>query len=98
MIAVFLKELKYKGILQIEIAKVAGISQAQVSRLSKGEKPSIDVVIKLADHYGVTTDHVLGRGDDGTTGSEHTCSRSRGNDDNGDNRFCAFHSLDNVID
>lgn len=61
MVEKFLGELKAKGLRQVDIAEKIGITQAQVSRLSRGATPSLDDVIRLADAYGVTTDHVLGR-------------------------------------
>lgn len=61
MIELFIKELKEKGYKQEEIQKLTGLSQGYISRLSRGAKPSLETVIKLADVFGVTTDEVLGR-------------------------------------
>jgi transcriptional regulator with XRE-family HTH domain len=58
---VFLNELKMKGWTQKEIAELLGITQPHASRLARGGTPSIEIVIKLADHFRVSTDKVLGR-------------------------------------
>lgn len=62
MIKEFLNELKKKGYTQEDIAKVCGVNQSTISDYKSGScKPSIDVVIKLADAFEVSTDVVLGR-------------------------------------
>jgi transcriptional regulator with XRE-family HTH domain len=57
----FLSSLKGKGWKQKEIAELLGITQQHASRLYHGATPSIEIVIKLADYFNVTTDEVLGR-------------------------------------
>lgn len=61
MIEKFLKELAAKGLKQEEIQKLTGLTQGYISRLSRGAKPSLETVIKLAEVFEVTTDEVLGR-------------------------------------
>lgn len=61
MIAKFLATLKQKGWKQQQIAEILEIRQAHVSRLFKGDNCSVDVVLKLADYFEVSTDEVLGR-------------------------------------
>lgn len=60
-----LKELrlqrKYK---QIEIADVLNCSQGVYSRYESAERePPFDIIVKLADFYGVSVDYLMGRGD-----------------------------------
>lgn len=49
---------------QKEIAEFLGMKQPQYCRYENGlrDVPS-DVLIKLADYYGVSTDYILGRTD-----------------------------------
>ena len=65
MIDKFLYELKLRGFTQDDIAKIAGVKRSHISNLSKGCRPSIDVVLNLANYFNVTADHVLGRGENG---------------------------------
>lgn len=57
----FLKSLIGKGWTQKELSELIGVSQQHVSRLIKGSPPSIEIVLKLAKHFNVSTDEVLGR-------------------------------------
>jgi len=44
---------------QAELAEVAGVSQAFISVVLKGYKvPSVAVLKRLADHFGVTIDEL----------------------------------------
>lgn len=63
MIADFIKEIKEKGLRQEDIATQTGLTQAYISKLERGSMPSLETVIKLADIFKTTTDHVLGRGE-----------------------------------
>ena len=63
----FLKGLKNQGWTQKELAEILGVTQQHASRLVRGGTPSIEVVIKLADHFKVTTDEVLGRNNEAKT-------------------------------
>ena len=54
---------KAKGISQEEAAKCIGISLSSYQKYEREKNsvmPSIDVLIKLADFYDVTTDYLLG--------------------------------------
>jgi transcriptional regulator with XRE-family HTH domain len=58
-----LRELREeKGLIQAELAEEIGIGRTSVSNYEKEERvPDADVIIKLADFFGVTTDYLLGR-------------------------------------
>jgi len=44
---------------QKEFGKKLGISQSMVSRLEKGEIPSIELLIKISEVFGRSTDWIL---------------------------------------
>lgn len=47
---------------QTQIAQILGIQQTVYSRYERGYQTiPIEYLLKLADHYGVTTDYMLGR-------------------------------------
>lgn len=49
---------------RVEAAQQLGISRASLEYYEKSQrKPDIETLGKLADHYGVTTDYLLGRTD-----------------------------------
>ncbi|MBE6708391.1 MAG: helix-turn-helix transcriptional regulator [Ruminococcaceae bacterium] len=53
-----------RDLLQKDIAKLLNCSQVCYSRYESGKRDiPTDVLIKLADFYGVTTDYILGRTD-----------------------------------
>ena len=58
-----LKELRQKaGEKQEEVASAVGCATRQYQRFEKGEqKPGFDNLWKLADHFGVTIDYLVGR-------------------------------------
>lgn len=58
-----LKELrKEKGLKQSEVANYLGVStQAYSSYETGAREPGLDIVLKLADLFGVSTDTILGR-------------------------------------
>lgn len=60
-----LKQLrKQKGINQEEAAQLLGVSLSSYQKYEREKNsvtPSLEVLIKLADFYGVTTDYLLGR-------------------------------------
>ena len=61
----FLK-LEHK-LLQKDMAKVAEISLRTYQRYESGERiPDLEVLIKLADYFNVSTDYLLGRSNDPT--------------------------------
>lgn len=53
---------KDRALSQAEVAKILGTTQQHYSKyeLNLSEMP-IKVLVRLADHYGVTTDFLLGR-------------------------------------
>lgn len=57
-----LKDLrKEKGLTQTELAKKIGMSQTNYSYYETNDiMPSTDILIKLADIYGITLDKLLG--------------------------------------
>ena len=59
---IILKELREKEkITQSELAKELGISQNTYSQYETGARqPSLDMLIKLAEFYFVSTDYILG--------------------------------------
>lgn len=56
---------KLAGETQSVLAAAIGVSTAQILRFEKGEqKPGLDNLWKLADHFGVTMDYLAGRTDE----------------------------------
>lgn len=58
-----IKELRFvKGISQVDLAKRLNVSKQSVSNWENDNiQPSIEVLIKLADIFNVSTDYLLGR-------------------------------------
>lgn len=55
---------KQKGINQDEAAELLGVSLSSYQKYEREKNsvtPSLEVLIKIADFYGVTTDYLLGR-------------------------------------
>jgi transcriptional regulator with XRE-family HTH domain len=53
------KLMEENHMTQAELAEVAGVSQAFISVVLKGYKvPSVAVLKRLADHFGVTIDEL----------------------------------------
>lgn len=65
-----------KGLTQAEVASSLGVSSVVYSRYETGSRqPSIDILIQLADIFGVTVDYLLGRQDiEDSTLSEYELS------------------------
>lgn len=56
-----------------EILKVAGVSSPAVSGWkTKGSKPSIDVILRLAQFFDVTTDYLLGLSEEKKPAEQNT--------------------------
>lgn len=57
-----LKELrKRKGLSQEKLGQAMGLHGITISRYERGvEKPGAEAIIKMAMHFGVTTDYRLG--------------------------------------
>lgn len=50
------------GLNQVEFAKIMGVSKQCVSNWENDNvMPSIEMLIKIADYFNVTTDYMLGR-------------------------------------
>lgn len=50
------------GQTQDDVAKLFGVSQAQISHWETGHRmPPMQKVMQIADHYGVTVDELIGR-------------------------------------
>ena len=53
-----------KGLTQSDVAAALGVSSVVYSRYETGKRqPSIDMLIQMADIFGVTVDFLLGRQD-----------------------------------
>ena len=53
-----------KGLTQEDVAAALGVSSVVYSRYETGKRqPSIDMLIQMADIFGVTVDFLLGRQD-----------------------------------
>ena len=53
-----------KGLTQSDVATALGVSSVVYSRYETGKRqPSIDMLIQMADIFGVTVDFLLGRQD-----------------------------------
>ena len=53
-----------KGLTQADVAAALGVSSVVYSRYETGKRqPSIDILIQMADIFGVTVDFLLGRQD-----------------------------------
>ena len=61
-----MKELRMaRGETQGQLAAAIGVSIKQIVRFEKGEqKPGFDNLCKLADHFHVTVDYLMGRTDE----------------------------------
>lgn len=62
------KELRTsKGLTMEQLAKEIGSTRATISNFENGQrKPSLDMVIKLAEYFQVSLDYLVGRTDDPT--------------------------------
>ena len=60
-----IKEIRNrKGLTQAEVAAAIGVSPVVYSRYETGSRqPSVDVLVQMADIFGVTVDYLLGRQD-----------------------------------
>ena len=58
-----LRELRQeRGLKQEELGRRVGASKQSVSNWENGNiLPSIDILVRLADFFGVSTDYLLGR-------------------------------------
>ena len=65
-IRIRLRELrKEKGETQVQVAEAVGIVEQHYQRLERGANlPNLESAWKLADHFGVSIDYLVGRGDE----------------------------------
>ena len=63
MLARRLKELRFKrDITQADFAKIIGVAQQTVGSWEKGNSsPNYDILNRIANYFGVSTDYLLGR-------------------------------------
>lgn|SRR5690606_10960250 len=63
MLGNILKKLrKEKGITQEELGKILGVTTSMVGMYeTNARKPSYEVLLKMADYFGVSTDYLLGK-------------------------------------
>lgn len=59
MITRILNLLSDRGITAKKLTEDLDISNSSVTDWKKGSKPSCDVIVKLSDYFGVTTDFLL---------------------------------------
>ena len=53
---------KEKGETQVQVANAVGIAEQHYQRFERGANlPNLENAWKLADHFGVTTDYLVGR-------------------------------------
>lgn len=66
MLSVRIKELRTShNLTQVEFAKALAVSKQAVSNWENNNiQPSVDMLIKIADYFGVSTDYLLGRSND----------------------------------
>ena len=66
MLNIRIKELRTaQGLTQVEFANNLSVSKQAVSNWENNNiQPSVDMLIKIADYFGVTTDYLLGRSND----------------------------------
>lgn len=51
-----------KGISQVDLSKAIGVSKQSVSNWENDNiQPSIDMLVQIADYFGVSTDYLLDR-------------------------------------
>lgn len=60
-----LKQLREeRGLLQRELAETLKLSRVTVTNYEKGKRfPEADLLVKLADHFNVSVDYLIGRGE-----------------------------------
>lgn len=65
MLNIRIKELRLShGLNQVELAKKLSVRKQTVSNWENNNiQPSIDMLVKIADCFSVTTDYLLGRDD-----------------------------------
>lgn len=66
MLNIRIKELRIAhGLTQVELANKLAVSKQAVSNWENNNiQPSIDMLVKISDFFGVSTDYLLGRNND----------------------------------
>ena len=66
MLNIRIKELRVShSLTQVELAEKLSVSKQAVSNWENNNiQPSIDMLLKIADYFGVSTDYLLGRNND----------------------------------
>lgn len=66
MLNVRIRELRLAhNLTQVEFANVLSVAKQTVSNWENDNiQPSIDMLVKIADYFGVSTDYLLGRSND----------------------------------
>jgi len=49
-----------KNITQNELAKEMGVMRQTISAIERGSNPRVELLKRLAEYFGVTTDYILG--------------------------------------
>ena len=53
-----------RGETQVQVAEAIGVAESHYQRFERGANlPNLENVCKLADHFGVTIDYLVGRSD-----------------------------------
>ena len=62
MLGEHIKSLRMsRGLNQVEMAKIFGVTKQSVSNWENGNiMPSIDMLVKIASYFSVSTDYLLG--------------------------------------
>jgi transcriptional regulator with XRE-family HTH domain len=51
--------LKQEGLTQTKFAEIISVSQQALNKHVKGQVPESDLLVRYAEHFGVTTDYLL---------------------------------------
>lgn len=69
-----IKQLRIeKNLSQKELAKTIGLSEKTISHYESGySEPSLEIIIKLVDYFGISTDYLIGtESEDGQIETTH---------------------------
>ncbi len=74
-----LKKLRTKnGTSQAQLASVLGLSQQSINKYENHNiEPDIATLVRMADHFGTTVDHLVGRSDEPAAGESITAEEQR---------------------
>lgn len=54
---------KEKRLTQVQLAEAINVERSSVAKYESGVTPSMDVLVRIADFFNVTTDYLLGNTD-----------------------------------